>query len=267
MKKTSLSILLTIFTLTLFAQTQFEGKVTHTFKTELDNETGTIEVFYGNQKIKGLKKIKGKENENGTDDLVIDFSKGILYKINAAAKTYSADTFINKTNTVFGTLTKLSGKNKIILDHSCSAFTITDKNEAIGGMDFLFWYADSLYFVVDEKYLQSDEAALFTNGKTIGMGISVTMQAANAKMVFGLTPSLIEPMHLPDSVFEIPKEYILEASTDQYLKSDSVIKVEMSRIDSAINPPKPPKAIKNKIPVKSTPKKVAAKSTATKRKE
>ncbi|MGG9964620.1 hypothetical protein [Ferruginibacter sp. SUN106] len=274
MNKIALSILLAIFGLTLFAQTQFEGKVTHTFITERENETGTIEVFYGNQKIKGLKKIKGKENENGTDDLVIDFTKGILYKINAVTKTYSADTFINKKNTVFGTLLKLPGKNKTILDHSCSAFTITGngKNEFMGEMDFLFWYADSLYFTIDEKYLQSDEVTLFTNGKTIGMGISVTTQAGNIKQVFELIPAQVEPMHLPDSLFEIPGDYTVETVDYRTIISDSAITdsaqmMMMKAADSAVKIIAAAEELKKKTPHKPVKNKAGIKSAATRRKE
>jgi len=272
MKKTFLSLYLLLLTPAVFSQLPFTGKVTHLFKNDEEDENGTVEVFYGNQKVRGIKKLAHPKHDYDNDDLLIDFSKSVIYHINPLQKTYSIDTMKAGPASTFPLLVAEPSKNTTILNRHCSAFTVNDK-EKMGFMDnmgFLFLYADSLYFPVNEKKLLSDEIALFTNGKTIGMGIAITMQEGGNKKIFGLTPVAIEPMAVPDSLFEVPKDYVLE-TTYQYLKSDTAVKMAVDSVatimDSMIRVNTPPKKPVKKTTPKSTKNKAPVKGAATRRKE
>lgn len=272
MKKFILLFIVIFFAALAFSQTVFQGKVIHKFITERDNETGTVEVFYGNLKIKGVKKITPpvKGIEINDDVLIIDFSKGVSYHVNPVTKTYRADSLKNKRPNAFPALVKDSRKNTKILNQSCSAFVLdtTAKNAGafIKNMDFLFWYADSLNFPIDEQYINSDDLGMFTNGKTIGMGLTVTLDLNQNKKTLSLIPISVEPMQLPDSLFEIPRDYILETNPTRY-STDDTLNAAMSKIDSAVNPPKVPREPKKKTPLKPAQKKVSVNSSATGRKE
>ena len=278
-KKSLLSLLLLLITSLAFAQTAFTGKVTHIFKNDQEKESGTIEIFYGDQKVRGIKKLALPKKDDDNDDIMIDFSKGVIYHINPFQKTYSVDTMKARPASTFPLLVAEPSKNTTVLNHHCSAFIVNDNDKTgfMDNMNFLFWYADSLYFPVNEKNLLSDEISLFTNGKTIGMGIAITMQEAGNKKIFGLTPVAIEPMALPDSLFEVPKDYVLE-TTEQYLRADTATMMEadsaarimdsvVKAMDStirAIDPPKKP--VKKSVP-KSTKNKAPVKAEAIRRKE
>jgi hypothetical protein len=270
MKKIFPFVLLLFITPAVFSQTIFMGKVTHQFKSDKENESGTVEVFYGDQKIKGIKKTRGKENQARTDDILIDFSKGTIYHINALKKTYKADTLTNKSVNMLGGQLYPTKKNKMVLNYSCSAFALSDTGKFGTGMDFLFWYADSLYYPVNEKYLHADEVLLFTNGKTIGMGVAIGSELYGEKIVIGMNPLAVEAISLPDSLFEIPKDYVLE-KYEQYIQADSTVLASDSvarMLDSAVKavktPKKPvkkavPQSGKKKLPV--NPKAIGRKDT------
>lgn len=195
-----------------------------------------------------------------------------MYNINHLNRTYKIDSIKNKMSHSFPSFVPIPEKNKLILNRSCSAFSLdsSKKNVFTDKMNFLFWYADSLHFSVDDKYLISDDMAVFTNGKTICMGIKIIIDDHNVKKTAELTPVLVTPMHLADSIFEIPADYILEVTGNQYIQEtpvDSTVMVQIATEDSAIKSIKSPGVSKKKTPAKSTPNKSAVKSPANKRKE
>ena len=260
MKKISLPFLLLICSFSMYAQAPIEGKVTHKLTAETETKSGLIEIFYGKKKIKGVIR-QNDDKESGKDDLLLDFNQGLVYHLNAVDKTYRVDTMIGKTVNTLSALTPLAEKNKVKLGVSTSAFSIKDTSNMnpLGNMTMEFWYADSLMFPIEEKYLGSDESVLFTNGKTIGMGLIMNFELGESKKTFELEPVLIEPGNLPDSIFEIPGDFVME----------SIVADSIAMVDSTYNTPAPAarKIIKKKTPAKPTRSKQPVKSNATLRKE
>jgi hypothetical protein len=278
MRKLFLFLTYLLFSALIFSQTVFEGKVKHSLTAEKLNQKGTVEVFYGNQKIKGKIYMPAEEGIK-EDEILIDFSKGILYHLYPLKKTYHLTHLKNKISS-FPNLPATTQK-KIILNLSCTSFFLKDtaKSEWMGEMDIMFWFADSLYFPVSEEYLTSDEIPLFTNGKTIGMGMNINMPfEGKDKNIFILTPTSIEKGAIPDSIFQIPINYKLlsdnSSTGDSILKDDpdSFIKTKIEVVDLEMveikgetpTPPPPSLPTTNKMPLK---KKSNVKSTPIKRKQ
>lgn len=195
----------------VFSQTPFEGKIIFKLTTEEENQSGRLELLYGKDKIKGEMKRSGPEAKKD-DIIIIDFSKGIIYEINDSAKKYSIRQLKSPDNNLFVNYRKTEMK-KMILGQPCSAFSFidtTEKSDFIGDMDFMFWYADSLFYPVNEKYMHSDDIPIFTNGKNIGMGMTAKMKVIDKATFFDLQPIEIIPMPLADSLFTLPRSYILK---------------------------------------------------------
>jgi hypothetical protein len=263
MKKILLSLSFLLIIAAVYPQAPFVGKITHKMTSNQENMVGTIEIFYGEQKIRAVKKIEGgKEFDDA--DMVVDFFKGIVYHMNTALKTYRADTIKSNSFHRSPKFVAVAAKNTTLLNHQCSAFTVIDKNAKglMDDMDFVFWYADSLYFPVYDDNFLFEETALFTNGKHIGMGITINMQLGDKKLIAAISPVTIEPRPVPDSLFEIPKDYVLE-TTSQYIMADTAV---IQEIDGLKANPVPKKPIKKTVP-QSNKKKVPVQRTATRPKE
>jgi hypothetical protein len=260
-----LALVLLISGSLVFSQSPFEGKVTHKLNDESKAKSGNIEIYYGKQKLKGIL-VSNDTNETGKDDLLMDFSKGLVYHINTREKTYRFDSINNKHSENLPPLFASKSNNKTILGHHSSAYSTMDtaKTDMAGDFKMMFWYADSLSFPVDEKNMNSDLIA-FTNGKTICMGMFMQLDLGDGAKGFEIKPVLIEPMHLPESVFEIPGDYTLEivqppmADTAAQYEAPMPSKPKMNKAAKTIN--------KKKLPEKPKNEKLPVKSPANKRKE
>jgi len=235
-----------------FSQTPFEGKISYKLAAENEHESGTIEVLYGNQKIKGSFK-KNSLEFNDHHVILIDFLKGIIYDINDSTKSYTAKSLKNKPDMDFISRYNKSGIKKNILGQTCSSFSLVDttnKGEFFGDMEFIFWYADSLYFIVSEEYLNSDDMIIFTNGKNIGMGMTMKTEDLGKNTFFNLEPVKIEAMPLADSLFELPAGYVLKKTGEQQpgtgLQKEESFEIKLSEIKSDGPPPLPPPPKKKK---------------------
>ncbi len=234
----------------VFSQAPFEGKIIYKMTGDDENQSGMAEVLYGKQKIKGA--VKKSSAEAKQDDIIIiDFSKGIFYRINDSAKNYSARQLKNdSTNSIFVRYHKTEMKRNILGQH-CSSFSFIDttqRKSLIGDMDFLFWYSDSLYYPVSQQYINSDDIPMFTNGKNIGMGVKMEMDILGKRTVVNLEPVQIQAMLLPDSLFDLPKGYILKKeefeeggkTIDVGSKLVENVEIKISEIKSVGSPPPPP---------------------------
>lgn len=174
MKKILLPFLSILFISAIFSQIPFEGKITHKITSELENQSGIIEMFYGKQKVRGI--ANDSNLERNSDITIFDFAKGLKYHIHPLEKTYTIDSLDRKSpNNFFNSFIK-TGKHNTISSHYCSAFAITDTiKDDNENMHFIFWYADSLYFPINNQYINSSEIFAFTNGKNIGMGMDLSM--------------------------------------------------------------------------------------------
>lgn len=209
----------------VFAQKSFEGKVTYKFQEATGKSEMRMDAYFGKQKIKAILK-ESDSIKNGKDDLLIDFTKGIIYHLNSTNKTYRADSMKNFTVQGMPAVTPASGKSKNILGYHATEFTglDTSKSEFMVQMNFTIWYADSLYFPFDKAYANKDMIPMFGNGSTISMGMEIDKY-------FLMTPVSVEPQSLPGSIFSVPADYLQE----QYFEpaADSVM-AELKAQDSAL---------------------------------
>ncbi len=248
MLKACLSIFFLFSCFSLFPQIPFEGKITYKLTTESDDRSGVIEVFYGKQKIKGILKNAGIKLKKA-NIMLIDFSNNLLYEIDDSTKSYTVDSIgIKSANSLFSRY-QLSGKKKNILQKPCSEFYYIDtvSDDIVRNLDFLFWYADSLYFPVNDKYLGSDEIVMFTNGKNIGMGMAMKMEIFKKETFLNLQPIQIEPRQLADPLFDLPAGYTLKkkdslqkSRESGYIEQGNNYTIEMSEIKVEEAPPPPP---------------------------
>ncbi len=70
------------------------------------------------------------------------------------------------------------GKNKRIMGYNCSAYIIVDATEAspemrMPRMAIYIWYADSLFYTIDEDYKNANSIEKVTNRKNVGMGMEI----------------------------------------------------------------------------------------------
>lgn len=269
MKNIILPFLLALIISPSSAQTVFEGKVTHKLTAETESKSGMIEIYYGKKMIKGIIK-QNDDKETGKDDILLDFNKGLVYHLNAVDKTYRLDSMKGRPAGVMSALNPWKEKDRVISGFHTSAYIPKDTAEMnlFGNMTMLFWYADSLLFPVDEQLMGSDDIALFTNGKTIGMGLNMSMEFGESKKTFELEPVLIEPGNLPASTFEIPADFTIELN-DTPVIPDSLREEDAFMLDSVKTQTTPPvkKVIKKKTPPKPNKSKPPVKSNAATRKE
>jgi len=251
---------LLIFSLNLLAQAPFEGKVTHKLTTETTTKSGMVEIYYGKKMIKGIIR-QNDEKDLGKDDLLLDFNKGLVIHLNSIDKTYRMDSMKGKSPGMMSALDPMKDQNRVILGYHTSAYIPKDTAgmNLFGNMSLVFWYADSLLFPIDEQFIGSDDIALFTNGKTIGMGLNMNLEIGESKKTFELDPLLIEPGNLPDSIFDIPGDFVME----------SIVADSIAMVDTTYTTPAPAekKIIKKKTPAKPARSKQPVKSKTALRKE
>lgn len=268
MKNIILHFLLAFIIAPSFAQSVFEGKVTHKLTAETESKSGMIEIYYGKKMIKGIIK-QNDDKETGKDDILLDFNKGLVYHLNAVDKTYRLDSMKGRPSGVMSALNPWKEKDRVISGYHTSAYIPKDTAEMnlFGNMTMLFWYADSLLFPVDDQLMGSDEIALFTNGKTIGMGLNMSMEFGESKKIFELAPVSIEPGILPVSTFEIPADFAFVYDTP--VIPDSLREEDAFMTDSVTTTPAPPvkKTIKKKTPPKPNKSKQTVKSNPARIKE
>jgi hypothetical protein len=265
MKYFFLALVLSIFYMTAFSQVLFEGKVTHLVTTQEGAIPDTLEIFYGKQKIISVSKA-GKPGRTVGDDIIIDFSKELVYYINVSKKTYTKNSLRYDLSEMFLNFFRKTGEQKTILNYRCSAYTISDsgKIEKNKDIDLLFWYSDSLFYPLSKKYKHSPELYNFTNGETIAMGITMSFGRSSK---IAMVPVLVQRMELNEALFEIPIGYTLRNDNPSNSNlglitikdsiSDAKLEVDKTK-NISIPPPPPP--FPPPLPKEKNKKKNAAKS-------
>jgi hypothetical protein len=230
--------LITVVVLSLICQLavgqkNFEGKIIYKFFQSDEKNEGTFETYFGKEKIKVL--IKANNSKSEKDDLLIDFNAGILYYINSNNKTYRKENLGDSLKITYrmSSLQITPKKNKTILGYHCTAYSGKDtiKSGFSEPMSFTIWYADSLLFGFNKKYLIGNMIPVFGNGSKIGLAFELML--GNDKKRNKMEASLfsIEPSSSPDSFFIIPQDYVAEKMWGQGFDStkaeaDSIQSVE-----------------------------------------
>jgi hypothetical protein len=256
--KISCTLFFIIIGASLFSQTQFEGKITYKLTTDKIVDSNIIEVYYGKQKIIGIMKRNNATNGR-KESILIDFTKGLISRINTERKNFQTDSLIRRMNkSVRQTFIK-TGKTDNILNQHCSEYTFanTAKTEDLENMHYLFWYADSLDFSVQGNLPITSDLFLFTNGQKVGMGLKINDIKHNDK--FELHPISIDTFSPPDTIFEIPVDYQVVKNIDS-IPNDGVA-------DSVAKYSPPVVKLPKKVPLPTNKKKLIPKAAATYRKE
>ncbi len=245
MKKILFLLALVCFATNLFSQKVFEGKILYKVINTEGKEAGIIEVLFGKEKIKTTI-IKNNYPKKATGDLLLDFSKGLVYHIYYGSKEYKIDSLLLKSNSNKSQKFIPTGAVRNIAGYNCKAYINTTPEEKRYMEDdsvSILWYSDSLFFYVDAKFAITEEMMFLINGKTINLGI--TTSAKNADSLFKVLPISITAMPLPDSLFKMPADYALEAGSFYKTKpanADTEYKIKMTELkkDSPTPPPPPP---------------------------
>lgn len=265
MKKYFLLSAFALVSVVSFCQLPFEGKIVYKMVDGEKMKEASIEAWFGKGKIKAIVN-ETNEDRKPKEDLLIDFTNGIIYYLDTDNKTYRIDSLANKKS--FPGLTKTPAKNKTITGYPATAYgTIdTSDSEFLGKMEMNFWYADSIYFPVDSKYNFYEMIPIFSNGTNIGLGMEMNLGISSPEKSFTITALSVTPMQLSDSDFILPQDYTIEEELAA-TKMDTAYLNEPPMMDTPMAAPKKAttKTIKNKPaskkPVKS---KSPAKSAATK---
>jgi hypothetical protein len=215
-KENNMKTLIAVVVLSLLsqlavAQKNFEGKIVYKLAS-LFGDT-QVTVYFGNERLKA--EINSTDSiDNNDDDLLIDFANGIVHFMNRRKKTYRTDSIAGTKMQRLPSIKYLPEKNKKILGYNCSAYEMADtsNNDFKNGVSFSVFYADSLFYSVKQDYVNIEMTPLFTNGKTICMGIEVKQKNDSQKSAFGLIPILITAEKIPDSIFSL-SDYDLDAIT------------------------------------------------------
>lgn len=222
----------------LYAQQNFEGKIVYAGNFLGKEE---ITVFFGKDKL--LTKTSPIDSINGNNkDLLIDFSKGVVYYLDRLTKTYSSEN-ITDSKSDFHVLTPWAEKNVTVLGHHCSAYKPADRStDKPERSPFSIFYADDLFYHVKEEYTRMQGLQFFTNGKNVGMGIE--MEATDNKKQGIFPVSIAAEKMLPDSIFTIPQNYKMksyETNTDSVkfneeipVSEDSITTLVQMAVDSAV---------------------------------
>lgn len=194
-----------IFCPGVFAQKSFEGRIVYRFTQPNENKIGSIEAFFGKKKI--FAHITDSSKDAIKNDILLDFENGGFYSINRTTKEYSKEKITDQKRSVFPGLSRTPGREKTVLGLRCSAYTGTDSSAPATA---IAWYADSLHFFFDEKYVTNEMLPVFGNGKNIAMGFEVNTKKLSRTVHLISTPILIEAKEFPDSLFILPVGYKLK---------------------------------------------------------
>ncbi|MEP7141999.1 MAG: hypothetical protein ABI707_03965 [Ferruginibacter sp.] len=239
------------FCLKAKSQDNFEGKITYRISSSMEKENSTMEVLFGDQKIKVLV-TPSVSKSNNKEDLILDFKNGVFYKITNRNKTYAIDSLKKSGNDIINSqklMVALPEKNAILLGYKSSAFTIPAAE--IRGLPSTnvmatFWYADSLQYKIPEKYTSVQMVPLFTNGSSVGLGIKLVMQMEqNKNDTSEFLVLTIEPKKIPDSLLGLPPGYALASENNAFDENQVTADTTMVFPDTSYEatPAKP--AIKN----------------------
>jgi hypothetical protein len=145
---------------------------------------------------------------------------------NAIAKTFRKEAMTDSTKAKFLPLISIQGKNKIIHGYVSTAYQASDtsKSDFMTAMHLQPWYADSLFFPVSPSQILYEMVPLFTNGKSINLGMKTQMTNDTTPILQFVVQS-VTAAQLPDSIFVLPKDYMIETRIDHDLDIDSTIAI------------------------------------------
>ncbi|MES2849231.1 MAG: DUF4412 domain-containing protein [Bacteroidota bacterium] len=251
--------LITVFILSLVnqlsvAQKNFEGKIIYE-NTIPRLGKSTTEIYFGNQKLK-IRELSGQKS-GYPEERITDFLKGIAYWINDSSKTYYeflvpkrlSDSIMELKIDSLTKLKPFPEKNKRILGYNCTAYTLGNISEPIPEMRMprvaiYMWYADSLFYTIDNMYKHGTDIEKATNGRNVGMGMEINIGPDSSLQKIISEPVSIISEAFPDSVFLIPAGYSL-TSEKEFMQSKmsgnlEVVDTQIAEVRQEDSPPPPP---------------------------
>lgn len=240
-----------------FAQKNFEGKITYKFYANSQGKeefSAIIEAYFSNKKLKLV--FKDKENINDDSSMIVDFEKGILYRISLKDSSYSADS-LNKLKKLLQAYPVPTQEKKNLLGYNCSAVAIKQSShESLNDFptDEKIWYADSLHFLFDTAFGCGD-ALDFANGNSISLMQEQKMNVFDTiNISFGMIAIAVKEIKVPGSIFNIPAGFLLKEKPFEK-PGIKVIDIQMAEVKKGDSPPPPPPPPPPSLPTKKKHKK------------
>ena len=263
MKKTGLLCFLLLPTL-IFCQKNFEGIVSYKGHSTIDGSKTLMRVYYSKNKMK-LESSEEVLNtyKNEPKSMVIDFKKGIQYLIDTLLETVEVDSLKYKDPEDMDSefLFLPTDITKKILGNDCRLYnaktTIDDSTLVVPESMFAMWFSENIKYIIPESYRNKRSLLTSPDGNCIWLESSLTFKSPLIKKKGAIDSIsykaiLIEPQILPDSIFNIPSQYILKyrdyGSSTETIELTEIISEEAIKPDPP--PPPPPKPLKS--PAKKT---------------
>lgn len=223
------------------AQKNFEGAISYTvtiddinapwfsFKAYFKKNKIFIQTFYNKDSLV----IPQSAN-------LIDLDSGYSYEIETSENKITQDTIIKNDYRII-TPRFSPDSARVILRHQCTYVrydSVHPVMETAGDMHL--WFADSLYFSIPGKYMPYIPYLVISNGTNICLRSSYsTYLTRNGLAQLTTMAEKIEEMQLPDSLFALPKNYLVQKLINPPASID-VLETEMFEIKKGDNPPPPP---------------------------
>lgn len=150
MKKLVLTCIL-IVPILVSAQRNFEGVITYKGITSDEDNNFEIKILFADNKMK-IKVVALHPIVQVIE--IYNFKTGIHYSLFEEKKTYTIDSLDNFSfDDRFSDL-KDTTLNESILGHACKSFSVSTKeeNSFVDELSTVIWYADSIKFIIPEKY-------------------------------------------------------------------------------------------------------------------
>lgn len=239
-----------------FTQKNFEGKIVYDCSIPGLDKAST-EIYFGKQKIKIIETTNSGFKQS-SESRIIDFQRGITCWINDTSKTYYETLLTRKPFDSITDLKPYPEKNQEIMGYNCSAYALGDFIEStpdpemrLPSMRIYMWYADSLFYHVDERYKNAKGIEKATNGIQVGMGMEIHIGNDSSKELITSLPLSIVASSIHDSVFWVPDGYTLTSEKDfiqNISKTMEVADIEIAAVKQEDSPPPPPPPSLSKQP-------------------
>lgn len=263
MKKLILFYIL-VLPLSICAQNDFEGIITYKGISTSNNEIFKVKMLFFDKKMK-VEIIGNDLSDPETNKWeVYNFKTGIHYKIFKEEKIFSIDSLDDFSLLDNKRTLRDTSLQENILGNKCQAYVATPFPENFLS---LLWVADSIKFIVPEKYRHKRGIESLPDGNILFLKMQVLINfdideddkddiIKSKPDTFFLTAQKIERIKLNESEFLPPADYSF-SEYERPISRDSVRVRELTltelKQEESIKPPPPPpppKAIKS--PAKKT---------------
>lgn len=192
-----------------YAQQHFEGTVRYsqTSKSTDRDKAPDLTVRFGKNAIR----IVAMRNAVQLDDLLIRLDSGMMYTLNPEERTFKAKPLIStENNRDFVGPTEIAGYKVNTFNLADEGYSVLNAVMAKIGKVWLFPSKD-LHYPVPAKYLQNMELCMIHENRIV-LGITIidqmkTFSDSATSDTMSIQATSVNPEVLPDSVFDVPKDY------------------------------------------------------------